>query len=76
MLTNNPIPRKRKSDRLSTTERSALRKFCKAHAKIVAAAEEIKIHRNVLDRVLLTGSGSPETIDKIRKAVELHAAVA
>ncbi len=61
------ILRKRKSERMTGAEIKRLKSFVHSHHTIIDAAEEIGIHRNVLDLVLIKGSGSPETIDKIRK---------
>lgn len=60
---------KRRSALLTETEKRRLTKYMDTFATIVESAEAIGIHRNVLDRVILTGSGSPETVEKIRKAV-------
>lgn len=62
-------PIKRKSERLSKIEQQALKRYVAAKNTVVAAAEIIGIHRNVLDLVLVKGSGSPETIQKIRAAL-------
>lgn len=62
----NTMVRKRKSVALTTTEFSALKKYAKGFRTGIECAESIGIDRNVLDRVLLVGSGSPETIEKIK----------
>lgn len=62
---NNPTS-KRRSVKLTEKEVAKLEKYMAAFGTIVECAEVIGIHRNVLDRVILTGSGSPETIEKIR----------
>jgi hypothetical protein len=59
--------RKRKSEKLSPREFKALQKFIGGFDTVVEAAEEIGIHRNVLDLVKIKGSGSPETIHAIRE---------
>lgn len=64
-----PINPKRKSVRLTKDEEKALKKFVASFHKVVEAAEEIGIHRNVLDLVLVKGTGSPETIQKVRDAI-------
>lgn len=61
--------RKRKSERLSKDEHKALLKYVRSHHTIIDAAECIGIHRNVLDLVLIKGSGSPETIEKVRTTI-------
>lgn len=60
---------KRKSVALTSDELSALKKFAKGYRTTVECADAIGIHRAVLDRVLIVGSGSPETIQKIRTAI-------
>jgi hypothetical protein len=66
--------RKRKRDVLTSEEQRQLRKYVNAFPTIVDAAFAIGIHRNVLDRVLFKGSGSPETIEAIKgKIVQAQA---
>lgn len=65
-----PSNSKRKSLRLTKDEEKALKKYVSGFNKVVEAAEEIGIHRNVLDLVLIKGSGSPETIGKIREKLQ------
>lgn len=62
--------RKRKSEKLTPDEEKQLKKFVHSHSTVVDAAFMIGIHRNVLDLVLIKGSGSPETIAKIRTALD------
>jgi predicted DNA-binding protein (UPF0251 family) len=57
---------KRKSEALTKEEFTALKQYAKKFRTGVECAETIGIHRAVLDRVLLAGSGAPETIEKIR----------
>lgn len=64
--------RERKSIRLEKLEMSTLKKYVSGFKAIVEAAEVIGIHRNVLDRVLLAGSGSPATVAKIRSAISVE----
>jgi hypothetical protein len=64
--------RKRKSESLAKSEHSALRKFRKGFQTEVDCAMAIGIDRAVLNRILFIGSGSPETVDKIRKALSKH----
>lgn len=63
------VERKRKSERLSKDELHALKKYVRAFPAVVQAAETIGIHRNVLDLVIIKGSGSPETIQKVRSTL-------
>lgn len=65
----NATTSKRKSVALTKEEMTALKQFAKTFRTGVECAEAIGIHRNILDRVLLVGSGSPETIEKIRLAI-------
>lgn len=59
--------RKRKSEKLTKEEFQSLKKYVRTFPTIVDAAFAIGIHRNVLDMVLLKGSGSPETIGLVRE---------
>lgn len=59
--------RKPKSIKLAKDEMQTLKKYVNAHHTIIDAAYAIGIHRNVLDMVLIRGTGSPETVDKIRE---------
>lgn len=63
------ITSKRKSEALTKEEVAALKQFAKGFRTVVECAEVIGIHRVVLDRLLIVGSGSPETIDKVRAAL-------
>lgn len=58
--------RKRKSEKLTSEEAKSLKKYVYAFPTVIDAAYTIGIHRNTLDMVLIKGSGSPETIEKIR----------
>lgn len=60
---------KKKSESLTKTERKALREFRKQFDTDVKCAGKIGIDRNVLTRVMLAGSGAPDTIEKIRAAI-------
>lgn len=61
--------RKRKSEPLSKGELKALKAYRKGFSTEVDCAISIGIDRLVLGRVMLVGSGSPETIDKIKKVL-------
>lgn len=61
--------RKRKSEPLTKDEYTALKQYRKTFHTEIDCAEAIGISREVLGRVLLVGSGSPETIEKIRAAI-------
>lgn len=61
--------RKRKSEALTKDEFSALKQYAKGFNTTIDCAESIGINRNVLDRVLIVGSGSPSTVVKIRTAL-------
>lgn len=60
---------KRKSVRLTADAFKALKRYRKAFTTEVECAETIGIKRETLNRVLLIGSGSPETIGKIEEAL-------
>lgn len=64
---------KRKSIALTTEEFASLKDYAQKFNTGIECAENIGIHRNVLDRVLIVGSGSPETIDKIRLVLQDNA---
>lgn len=55
---------------LSDYEKQALVTFLNKYTTKTEAAAIIGIDRNVLDRVLLAGSGSVKTIKKVRKAIK------
>lgn len=60
---------KRRSIALTGSEKKALKEYRKRFDSEVACALSIGIDRNVLYRVMTVGSGSPETIAKIRTAI-------
>jgi hypothetical protein len=64
-MTTMAFDRKRKSEKLSAEDFKALRHWVNAQPTIVDAALIIGIKREVLSRVLIVKSGSPETIGKI-----------
>lgn len=66
---NTATTRKRKSDPLTREEHTALKQYRKTFHTARDCADAIGIAREVLDRVLLVGSGAPETIAKIRTAI-------
>jgi hypothetical protein len=61
--------RKRKSEPLNKEERKALKNYRKQFETEVACAIAIGVDRTVLNAVMLRGSGSPDTISKIREAL-------
>lgn len=63
------VEKRRKSVRLSKDERKALKDFRDSYATAVECADAIGISYQVLERVLLVGSGSPDTINKVRAAI-------
>jgi hypothetical protein len=67
------MERKRKRDVLTKDEHKALLKYVKSFPTIIDAAFTIGIHRNVLDLVMIKGSGSPETISKIKAVLPVAA---
>jgi hypothetical protein len=66
--------RKRKSEKLKPEERKQLRQFVNEYSSVTDAACILGIHRNVLDLVLLRGSGSPDTVAAIRSGLSNYAA--
>lgn len=65
------IDRVRKSVKLSPLEFKAFKKYVNGKETKVDASIEIDITRPTLDRVLLSGSGSPETIEKIKAVINV-----
>lgn len=63
------ITKSRKSERLNAEERKALKQYRKGFDTEVDCAVAIGIDRLVLNRVLLIGSASPATVEKIRAAL-------
>jgi hypothetical protein len=63
------ITRSRKSEKLTPDERKALKLYRKKFDTEVDCAISIGIDRLVLNRVLLIGSASPGTVEKIRAAL-------
>lgn len=59
--------RKRKTELLKKEEHTSLKKYVSSFATVADAAHEIGINRQTLDRVLLIGKGSPESIYTIRQ---------
>lgn len=68
-MTTATITRERKSEKLTTDEYKALARWVKDQPTKIDAALVIGISREVLDRVLIVKSGSPVTIEKIRKVL-------
>jgi hypothetical protein len=62
---------KKRSVTLSQEQWSLLKAHRANYSTSVACAASLGIDRNVLDRVLLTGSGSPDTITKILTGTSL-----
>lgn len=60
---------KTKSEPLTDTEKRALRTYVKQFHTKVDCAEAIGICRNVLDRILIYASGAPDTVQKVRQAI-------
>lgn len=61
--------RRRKSEPLTKEEREALQEYRKGFTTEVDCAISIGIDRLVLNRILMVGSGSPESIIKVRKVL-------
>ena len=60
---------KRKSVALTGAEHRGLKKYIKGFNTLTEAAESIGVSRQVLDRVQLVGSGSPDNITLIREKI-------
>lgn len=63
------ITTSRKSEKLTAEEKKALKQYRKGYDTEVECAVSIGIDRLVLNRVLLIGSASPATVEKIRAAL-------
>lgn len=57
---------RRKSVKLTPAELKSLKQYRKRFNTEVECAISIQVDRLVLNRVMLVGSGSPETIEKIK----------
>lgn len=68
-MTQPLIIRKKKSVSLTKEERKSLKNFIKKFTTKLDCAEAIGIHRSVLDKVILSGTGAPETVQSIRLAL-------
>lgn len=67
---SNTNTRIRKSERLSKDEHKALKASRKGFTTMVEFSEVVGVSRQVLDRVLLFGSGASESIRVIREYLE------
>lgn len=67
---SNTNTRIRKSERLSKEEHKALKSARKGFSTMVEFSEVVGVSRQVLDRVLLFGSGSSESVKVIREYLE------
>lgn len=65
---------KRRSVKLTKEEFTEFKKWVKAFDVKVQASEELGITRQAVDRIMLTGSASPETIQKIREVLNAQTA--
>jgi hypothetical protein len=61
------IERRRRSELLTKEEHKVLLKYLNTFPTLVDAAYAIDIPRQTLERVKIIGSGSPETIQKVRE---------
>jgi hypothetical protein len=57
----------KKSELLTKEEHSALKKLVASYHTVVDAAFAIGVTRQTLDRVVMIGKGSPESINTIRQ---------
>lgn len=72
-MTPTKKPRDRRSEKLTNIEFAQFKKWVKSFDVKVEASEALRITRQAVDRILLTGSASPSTIIKIRKAISQEA---
>jgi hypothetical protein len=66
-MKNSLTERRRKSELLRKEEWTALKKYVAGFHTVIDAAVAIGVNRQTLDRVLLIGKGSPESINAIRE---------
>ena len=64
------MERVKKSVKLTSDELKAYKKWAAKQGTQIDAAAMLGVNRLTLNRVMLTGSGSQETINKIRKVIE------
>lgn len=67
------IGTKRKSVALTRDEHKELKRYITTFNTLVEAAESIGVSRQVLDRIQLVGSGSPDNILLIRVKIGTNA---
>jgi len=72
MNTENAVPKKlrQKPVKLTPAEFKALKKWVKSQHSIGDAVDQLGFTRQTLHRVLILGSGFPNTIDQIRKVLQ------
>lgn len=61
--------KRKKSVKLDTADLKALKQYRKKFSTEVECAITLGIGREVLNRVLIVGSGSPETVAKIKEVL-------
>ena len=61
--------RKRKSEKLTPEEHKAFKKYVASFPTKIDATEALNVTRPTLDGLIFRGSGRPETIEKVRKAI-------
>ena len=65
----NTTVKKRKNAALSAAELEALKDYRAGFRYEVECAATVGVDRGVLNRIILTGSGAPENIAKVRKVL-------
>lgn len=66
---NTITQRTRKSEKMTESEKKAFKKWLSAQLTKIDAAEAIGVSRPTLDRIFHSGSGTPESISKIRTLI-------
>lgn len=66
---NNTIRRRKRSERLTPEEWRRFRKYVLSFETKYDCVLKLKISRPTLDNVIAKGSGKPDTIQLIRKAI-------
>lgn len=68
--TETEIPKDGRREELTTEERKEFKKLVKSFPTRQAAVKALGMNKNTIERVMLVGSGHPDTIDTIRKQLE------
>jgi hypothetical protein len=62
--------KKRRSEELSATEMKQLKKWVRSFKRKKDAYAALGVVQNTLDRILLAGSGHPDSVQKIKEVIK------